>query len=397
VVNPNRPARRGVVLAVAASLTLSTLGTAHAAPTTTEDPVEAATGWLAAQLTDGERVVNTEYDFDDAGLTADVVFALAGAGLGSEAIRDASAWLATQVGGYTGTASAEAGITGVYAGATAKLILVASTTGADPRAFGGTDLVTQLAAREQADGRFTDDSSFGDFSNTITQSLAILALHRAAGTSPSAAAVALLAEQACDDGSFPQDLSPASCTGSVDATGYAVQALAAVGHTAAVDAATGWLAATQGADGGFGNANSTGLAAVALTLGDEDAALEAARAYLIGLQADCTDERAGAILFDAADGGDPIRATSQAIPGLVGSSLASVDAAGASSEVPTFDCPEAPVDPEPVEDLAPVADGGQDELPATGMDSGALALLGGALLAVGLLLLSGTRRIRAAR
>jgi LPXTG-motif cell wall-anchored protein len=396
--------RAGIVLTAAASLALSTLGVAHAEPVTTDDPAAAAAGWLATQLSDGERIVNTDFGFDDAGLTADVVFALASAGVASGSIGSATDWLATQVGGYTGTESAEDGFTGVYAGATAKLILVANTTGRDPRAFGGTDLVAQLEAREQADGRFTDDSSFGDFSNVITQSLAILALERTSGTDASDVAVALLAAQACDDGGFPQDLQPATCTASIDATGFAIQALAAAGETAAVDAAAAWLVSVQAGDGGFGNANSTGLAAVALALGGQDAAVEAARANLIGLQADCTDERAGAILFDASDGGDPVRASAQAVPGITGISLATVSAAGASADVPAFDCPGAPpVDPEPAPqpdatpDATTVADAAQDELPATGGGSGLLALLGVAMLAVATLLLTSTRRTGTAR
>ena len=45
--------------------------------------------------------------------------------------------------------------------------------------------------------------------------------------------------QQCDNGGFPETFGAATCTGSVDATGFAVQALATVGGPAATDALTG--------------------------------------------------------------------------------------------------------------------------------------------------------------
>jgi hypothetical protein len=72
--------------------------------TPTDDPIEAAAGWLATQLVDGERMESTiEGDtFEDQGLTADVVLALAGAGVAAGHIEAATDWLEEQAEAYTG-------------------------------------------------------------------------------------------------------------------------------------------------------------------------------------------------------------------------------------------------------------------------------------------------------
>jgi LPXTG-motif cell wall-anchored protein len=365
----SRPTRRAAsaVLAVTTSLALSAPA-ALAAPTTTDDPVAAAAGWLASQLVEGERVETTFGDdtYPDQGLTADTVFALAGAGVAADAITAATDWLETQLDAYTGTGEE------VYAGATAKLALVAVTTGRPATSFGGQDLVARLEGRDDG-GRYRDASEWGDFSNTITQSLGVLALHRVDGAAPSDAAVGYLAAQACDDGGFPEalEVDAAACTSNVDATGFAVQALLPFASTdpAAADAAGAavtWLLGQQGDDGSFGgpdspaNANSTGLAAAALAAAGEDAAVTAARGFLVGLQEGCGDAEPGSIPFDASDPGDVTRATAQAVLGLVDDGLATVSAAGATADVPVLDCPdEQPVDGgEPVDGEEPV-DGGE--------------------------------------
>ena len=313
-----------------------------------EDPAEAAAGWLADQLVDGERIEVT-FDFGDGpqtfpdqGLTADVVVALAAAGLAAGHIDAATDWLEAQAGFYIGTAGDE-----LYAGSVAKLLLVAETTDR-PTTFGGHDLVELLESREQDSGRFTDDSESGDFSNAISQSLAVLALERTADADPSDAAVDYLVDQACEDGGFPEQLDAEDCSSQADATAYAIQALLTVDETAVADGAVAWLVDAQGDDGGFtgaedtANANSTGLAATALSVAGEDAAAGDAQQFLLGLQTRDCELGAGSIRYDAADGGDPVRATAQALPGLAGVGLAAASAAGASDATPRFDCPSFP-------------------------------------------------------
>lgn len=344
---------RWLLATLVATLSLSITAPAVAEHGTTTDPARAAAGWLAGELVDGERIVNEEFGFDDAGLTADVVLALASAGVAADTIDSATDWLVGAAGDYTGPSSDS-----VFAGASAKLALVLHATGRDARDVGGLDLVAQLLDREQADGRFTDDSEFGDFSSTLTQALAVLALTRIDGVEPSQAAVDFLLSQRCEDGGFRFAPDAEDCTSAVDTTAFVVQALSALGGeqaaTAIADAAD-WLESVQTDTGGFtdaaagdeapaANANSTGLAAVALAIAQRPAALDAARALLTSLQAGCDDPAPGSIQFDATDGGDRDRATSQAILGLTGVGLDTVSAAGASSTMPVLDCEQAPTD-----------------------------------------------------
>jgi hypothetical protein len=337
------------VLAVTTALAL-TAPAATAAPTTTTDPAQAAAGWLATQLVDGERIEVT-FDFGegpqtfaDQGLTADVVFALAAAGVAASHVEDATDWLESQVGAYTGTAWGD-----VYAGSVGKLLLVAAVTDRSATDFGDADLVALLEDREQATGRYSDQTD-GDWTNTITQSLGVLGLHRTPDAAPSSEAVDYLAGQLCDGGGFPGQLDPETCTGDIDATGFAVQALLPFADTDAaiadtVETAVAWLVDVQADDGSFGgtespaNANSTGLAAAALRAAGASTATDAARGFLLALQDDCAAPEPGAIRFDAADAGDPIRATAQAVVGLLPVGLADVTAADASDDVPSFDCP----------------------------------------------------------
>ncbi|GEM_PF-6480380 len=317
-------------------------------PPLSDDPAtaaEVAAGWLALELVDDERI---EGEFGpDVGLTADAVFALAAAGVAGDQLEAAIAWLSTQAPGYTQGVPFDQE-DAVYAGATAKLILALLVGDVDVRDVDGIDLVAQLQDREQEDGRFTDTSEFGEFSSTLTQSLAILALDRADDVEPSAAAVGFLLDQRCEDGGFRADPDADDCDASVDTTGFAVQALVAVdaadAAAAASEAAT-WLVDEQGEGGAYAsadglNANSTALALLALELapaGDGGAdARDAALGYLLSLRTGCEGPFPGAFPFSAEDAGDVARATTQVIPALVGASLAEVSAAGAGSGVPAL-------------------------------------------------------------
>jgi hypothetical protein len=66
------------------------------------------------------------------------------------------------------------------------------------------DVLARLRALITPSGRFSDKSSFGDFSNGFSQSYAVLTLARAGSVPP--AAVSFLAGTACPDGGFPQDV-----------------------------------------------------------------------------------------------------------------------------------------------------------------------------------------------
>ncbi|MFD0408909.1 peptidase [Kitasatospora sp. NPDC127116] len=339
------------------ALALATLfpaaATAHAAPAAatsspTVRPDAAAGGWLARQLVDGDHFesVFNGTAYPDQGLTIDAVLAFAASHSSDEAAAKATAWLAKPevIGGYLGDGTTEA-----YAGATAKLLLAVEVRGGNAASFGGVDLPARLRSLQTAEGRFSDRSQWGDYSNAFGQSLALIALHRTPGDAP-AAAVDYLANSQCADGGFPVSFGQATCTGDPDATALAVQALAATGRTAKANGGLGWLAAHQNADGGFAaagattsNANTTGLATQALLAGGRFGAGLKGWSRLVKFQQGCSADPAvrGAVAYDASgfNAGNGARATAQAVLGLAGTPLATLSAAGARPDAPTLACP----------------------------------------------------------
>lgn len=413
-----RPASSSLALLTLLTLLLVAVGHGPAAAQTTptEDPAEAAAGWLVSVLTDDPAVGS---DFGPSpGPTIDVLFALAAAGVAAGTMEDIADWLVTQAPGYTQGAGFDAD-DAAYAGASAKLALGMLVVDRDPRDVGGIDLIDQLLALEVTDpadgivGRFGDRSDFGDFSTPLTQSLAVLTLSRAPGVTPSPEAIAALVDQACGDGGFPSQFAPDTCTSSVDTTGFVVQALDAVGEDAAASSAVSWLQGVQAADGSYAspdgtNTNSTGLAAVALSVGGASDAAASAGEWIVSQQDGCDTDSPGAIPFNQQERGSVELASAQAIVGLVGERLAALSSAGARAEVPTLACepepePEPQPEPEPLPEPEPEpgSDAGQDtdaddtkeEIPQpTSVDSGLspslptsylLALLLGFLLLAG--------------
>jgi hypothetical protein len=344
-----------VALLAAPAVVLATPGAADAA--TTRNRADAGAGWLGRQLDADTHVMVGQFGADY-GLTADVVLALDSAKVGKAAARRATAALSNHVLDYTGGGDA----TEFYAGSFAKLIVVAAAQGVDPAAFGTgprKDLVTNLLALEcgthtrtdcpaGTDGRFSDRSQFGDFSNPITQSLAVIALDRATRRGASRNAVSYLLGAQCANGSFPEKFGTTACAASVDATGFAVQALTRLNTPkadAAAAAAGRWLKRHQHANGSFTgngtrNANTTGLAAQALTALGRTKAAAKARHFLRSLQVLCggTAANRGQIRYDRANTGDPVRATSQAVPALARTSLAEVSNDGSSRGLPSLAC-----------------------------------------------------------
>lgn len=416
-------------------LLLAPAGVAIADPQPpTAVPTEAAAGWLARQLVDGERM-ETVFDgvaYPDHGLTADVILGLDAAKVGADRAAAATAWLAepANLTGYVGDGAADS-----YAGSLAKLALVADVRGLDPTSFGGVDLIARLTALKVESGRFSDRTSFdppADFSNAFSQSLAIIVLERQ-GTAP-ADAVRFLAASQCAEGGFPLDFGQQTCDPDVDATAVVVQALLAAGDTADAAEAVAWLGEVQQDDGGFlsnvpgesvSNANSTGVAATALRLGGDDTGADDARDFLLGLQVDCSGAAGdrGAIAFDATEfvRGTAPRATAQALLGLTDTDLTALTGDGSSANVPVLDCatpttttapttaptttPTAPpsetstTTPAPTStgtsaSVVPVPQGRPGALAATGASPGPMLALGGLLLAAGTVTVLFTRRRR---
>ncbi len=344
----------GAALVLAPLLVLTAPGTASATPT--RDRADAAAGYLGRQLAADTYLVTGQFG-PDYGLTADVVLALDAAGVGRVTARRATAALKRNVLAYTGGGDPAE----FYAGSFAKLILVAQAQGVPARQFGGSarsNLVTDLRSLEcgprrtdcnEVDlGRFSDRSQFGDFSNAITQSLALISLERATATGPSAASVRYLSTQQCANGSFPLTFGATECVGSADATGFAVQALVSVGtapaRAAAGDAAR-WLRRRQNDDGslsgnGSRNANSTALAAQAFDAVGFARAGADARAFLRSLQVQCGGRAAvrGSVRYDRSGSGEAVRATSQAVPALAMVTLPDISGDGARRGLPTLAC-----------------------------------------------------------
>ncbi|MGY0232839.1 LPXTG cell wall anchor domain-containing protein [Longispora urticae] len=389
--------RRTLLVPVAAvALSLGLAAPAQAAPVT-KDANQAAAGWLTTQLKDGERLQSSGYD--DAGLTIDAVLAFDAVGVAGDAAAKATAWLVKpdSVANYIGDGAKES-----YAGAHAKLALLALAQGKDPEAVGGRKLLTELAALQEASGRYSDRSEYGNYSNTFSQSLAVIALQRTPGKAP-AKAVEFLVGSQCPDGGFPQDFAQPTCTGSVDATGLVVQALFAAGKSTEAGKALDWLTARQQANGGFTsgaavpdkdnpvNANSTGNALAALRTGQRTAAATKATTYLTGLQIGCAgpaDQR-GAITFDGTfTAGKAPRATAGALFGLANGSLNTVSNKDIAAAAPSLDC-TVPATATPTPTAGPV-------LPVTGSPASLLAWAGAAMLALGACTVALARRRRSA-
>lgn len=357
-----------VATIAAAAVTVTTFAPAAVAATDPR-PVDQGAGWLTSQLTSG-LVHNSQYNFDDYGLSADVAIALNAVGGHAATVNQISNAVAQHVESYiTGT---DFGYPGdEYAGATAKTLVLAEEAGADPRSYGPNkvDLVTRLESMVSSSGPTTGrledkvdpkDSSGADYANTLGQALAARGL-TLAGSGKAASVRRFLLEQQCTPGWFRLEFSAKtkkdqSCAGSSastpdpDATSYSVimlQPLAArhPAVAAAVDRAGRWLLTQQMADGAFGgsapttavNANSTGLAGWALRLLGHRAAARRAAVWLRAHQAHdagtCTTKLAtqtGAVAYDSsalakgrrkgitADTQDQWRRTSaQSLPGLL--------------------------------------------------------------------------------
>ncbi|MEO5710898.1 MAG: prenyltransferase/squalene oxidase repeat-containing protein, partial [Nocardioidaceae bacterium] len=253
---------------------------------------------LARQLSGG-LVHNQQFDYDDYGLSLDVFFALDALHTRPRAARSVLNAVAADPGAYVGSGAES------YAGATGKLATAVKLAGRNPRSFGGVNLVARLqqrvhTAQDAQHGRATDQSQYGDYSNTIGQTFVVRGL-AGAGSSLADEATRFLVKQQCSAGFFREGMDSAdyTCDGgtaaqsgsSVDATGFAVQALVAArshgmrGLNGSIRKASSWLVRVQRSNGSFGgngvaNTNSTGLGATALALTGRSVAAERAGAWV---------------------------------------------------------------------------------------------------------------------
>lgn len=332
-----RTSVRRCVGAVVAPVLVASATTALAVPAQADTPrapappaAGAGVSWLATQLTDG--VVEGEWG-PDYGLTADIALSMDQVGGEAGLVRQIRASMADKIASYT-TGADFGAPEDRYSGAMAKSLVLAQVAGADPRAYGGFDLVAgteelTIEAGPSA-GRLADVSEWGDYANTIGQSLAARGLANAG--SPKAPAVTdFLLQQQCDAGYFrvffTTDKSAAqqgcvdgdaNSPADTDATAIALIHLGAIrtpspAVRSAITNGAAWLAETQKTDGSFGggpstpdaNANSTGLAASALAYAGRCAPAGLAAEWVSGLQVTAASGSAlrgdeGAIAYDHA-------------------------------------------------------------------------------------------------
>ncbi|WGL53604.1 hypothetical protein P5P86_07165 [Nocardioides sp. BP30] len=309
-----------------AGLLIVSTGAANAAPA----PTTAAGTWLKHQFTGGV-VHNTAYDVDDYGLTADTALALKQLGASKAKLKTTRKALAAHVNDWVrgGTTS------DLYAGSVAKAAVTADALGANPKKFGGDNLVKLLKSTVSTSGatkgRIRDTSAYGDYANTLGQALAAQALSTDAPTKAKPVVTYLLKQQ-CSSGYFrlyfADPSAPQTCdagdpkTTSVpdpDATSAALLSLEALPHqTAKVKKAerkaARWLRKQQAGNGSFiggtttatPNANSTGLAASALAAAGDCRQARKAATWVAKLQVSkkrakgALSSASGAIAYDKA-------------------------------------------------------------------------------------------------
>ncbi|MFI1224847.1 MULTISPECIES: prenyltransferase/squalene oxidase repeat-containing protein [unclassified Streptomyces] len=271
-----------------------------------EIDLPAAARWVSGQLRDGTHVAHEESGTPDDLLTTEAAYALAAANGRVPALDKVTAHLAGRTEAYAYPAGTDEA---PDATAAARLALLAEITEGDPRAFGGHDLLGDLAQHVCPAGPDSGNptpgcTAKGDFHGATYadgQALAVLALLRG-GVEPPAGTVARLTQLVCADGSVTSilispgeycDGDPATTglvaqvvaeaggqdaavarmraylkkaqlesgafppyngatTGSIAATAYAAQALRALGDGGPADAAVSWLSRQQLDDGGFG-------------------------------------------------------------------------------------------------------------------------------------------------
>jgi Prenyltransferase and squalene oxidase repeat len=332
----------GTVLALIVALVSAGCAakTTPASPTTTPSPTKPASSpnaqraaaYVAGNLKDGDHVAGKFGA--DLGQTSDVALGLAATGGQAATLAKVLTYLDTHGAAYVhGDPSTGEKPGAHYAGSTGKLALVEQATGKNPSSFAGFDLISELAKLMGADGRFRDDSKFGDFSNPLGQSFDILALKRGApGGAPKASIDNLLTAQCADGGfaeAFPKN--GTVCSSSPDATGLALQALVATDNGCPAVKALSWLTAHQQSDGSFANkaadqskpatanVNSTAYAALGLVAGGQSPAKVVS--YLSSVQG---SDGGLAVNPGSANKKSDVYATAQALDAFAGSSFLTI-------------------------------------------------------------------------
>ncbi|MEE4546164.1 prenyltransferase/squalene oxidase repeat-containing protein [Streptomyces sp. V4-01] len=287
-------------------------------------------------LVDGHSYESTpggHTGFADFGLTIDGVFALAATGGADDTLAGVSDFLQHGKDG-TGRGIDDWTLIGsAYAqgGSLAKEAVAAEVLGADPRSYGGHDLIAALdgtlCTKADASGGCAARGGYAYATSVFSQSLGVIAQLRAGDTANAAGPVGYLESLQNADGSWPS-LIPGSNDGDVDSTAMAMMALDLVPGDAAAEAVgkgAAWIAGAQLADGGFHGAagdsvNSAALAVQGLSLdaGAHPAQIAKARAFLAHEQ---NGDGGFRVASDSDDTRSDLRASTQATGGATGASF----------------------------------------------------------------------------
>lgn len=274
------------------------------------------------------------------------------------------------------------------AGAAAKGALAAEALGLDPTNVNGTDLIaTVTGALDSATGRYASD----DFS----QALAIIGL-ACTGNDVDAGAITALRNTQVDDGGW--GFGGAS---DADTTALAAQALTAADVDATdpdLTAALDYLKATQNDDGGWGfdgasNTSSTAFAVQALLALGED---PEGTAYTKGSSTPLSYLLSQQLGDGSFEGFDPLFATNQVVPALAGRTFCDMSETPITrvreqaTPTPTTTAPATPTatatavapSPPPTGTGTGTNDGTSPALPVVILAGFALITAGGAALAL---------------
>jgi hypothetical protein len=271
-------------------------------------PAGRAADWIAREY----QAPDSEIALFGTGTLIDAMVSLAATGTESGVALDMLEDLRSAAPDYVG-----AGAT-FNPGSAGKTIHVLEVYGEDVAGFVGSDVEAELRASMQLSG--DEAGRFGE-ALVFEQATAILGLALTDDGVPPEA-VAYLATQQCDNGEFTFD---GACPGPGDAdtTGIAALALVAGGDVTVSADAVSWLLSIQLGDGsipGYGtpNTNSTAAAAQAFQAAGEQAAAEAAAGFLAGMQFpdDAPQADAGGLKWLATDTTANTFATVQGVWGM---------------------------------------------------------------------------------
>lgn len=348
----------GISLLVAISV-ISSAGAALAATPYT-DAANKALGWMKTQ-----QQPDASFAGFGAGSTIDAVFAMIAAK------QDPSNY--TSQGGNTPISFLQSKVADLTKtpGSAGKLLLAVSALGMDGKSFGGVNLIDVVNKSYDAkSGQYGKD--------VIGHAFAVLGLSTAGQPVPSEALAFLERTQGSEGGwAFSGDTSPGMAD--TNTTAVVIQAFVAQGKSsnASLKKAESYLVSQQNADSGFpfqkanadnseSDVNSTAYVVQALIAMGNTTAANKGLDFIVSLQ-----KPSGAFQWKKSEADDNAGATYQAIPALLGLTLASFSGA-VSTSPPTVE---------------PPVEGQQPGMPTTGQgDTSPIAVIaafGALILSVG--------------